>query len=1090
MFGPYANLEELLEATKTPPTGQAAAKVIAPFAKNSKPKMNWKPFDTIEVYKKFREAYTQDEDQLRSIAKNNFVAKAILQAFLVQEFPLKVYVQGIPDGNMPEQISRQFAFALTRQTYEKVITSAISRGHLVRYFYVYLVGGLDRAAWDTIVNQVWTRCEEFIANKSSKETVAHYLKEITSDIKSKYWKEQILGVIKYRVHEASTPGGHAPTELVLTVEHEDPPFEYASGERRNALTASDYQHLMQTPIRSNQPDVRLALHKLYTAYAWDLFDEFVKREATGPEKLIGSLLKQAPLRHQYDAVVHPDRKRVAPPGEMKRDTGEHPFRGFAEGRSKVVGSIKSSEYRFDTVTADPAYRAWLQSDGSVKKPEKQPVDQRDFNTFFPVAPVAPLLENAHYKITFGIHYDNPLLSRDSRGQTYWYANRSQFLQAAYQYAVMTGDRPTIAFFITSKLGSNANEIMSENELSKHHAGPEARDIIKQKDDLVLAFWRHADQGQRAFPILIAKWFGVSPDKYVVPYNPNKDVPENIDPADWHKYRAWVQKTASTKLGLNLSSLHDMSAKDKETMLKLQQHPPGRDHIAGAMALNRTRKFTGERDEKGNPIEPWGVYLIQYALAYGMSDAAATPTFMVPINVIKSTKGTIPPHRTLTKVLRNDLEKLLRTHWPDYKVTNPRYSTGKRAPLSDWKFIAGNPALPFPYPRLVRPLPLADAEVRDKLNAKYPNNVRRTTHGFQIDGVTYDAFVMLVAMPPSVVEKEFNLLKRDGTARQLISDPTMLSRLKGAGSPREMLKRVKSKGLPDEHPENIKGEGTLKQMGLMPRSMGVQFMTNPYEKASQEVDPFKLLNMEKATPLGPEYYLSQIGERWKPKITTILTDAGNVAYRAVTGFEHEQSPEKRKEMYANWLKAVALNMEKSEDALTQLLKDVVAAVDLEHRTTGSDMARRQQLYLDYVRRETAAGGAYKEPQLIYKIKMTEFQAPIGSTGFRNIFLTIKAPSEDIAKLMILYRLLRRSVLNKELGKQMLAISPFTRQRVFPDLNARLLAQWAAAHFIVIAHEGPKGTRFQPPRHHPTTREYAAQRAAVGGEHRFARMLGFK
>jgi len=63
----------------------------------------------------------------------------------------------------------------------------------------------------------------------------------------------------------------------------------------------------------------------------------------------------------------------------------------------------------------------------------------------------------------------------------------------------------------------------------------------------------------------------------------------------------------------------------------------------------------------------------------------------------------------------------------------------------------------------------------------------------------------------------------------------------------------------------------------------------------------------------------------------------------------------------------------------------------------------------------------------------------------------------------------------------------RSKLFPDIHGRILAQWAAAKFIVIASNDPKGVRRIDQRKFYSARSREVQQAAHMGDHRYAKML---
>jgi hypothetical protein len=421
-----------------------------------------------------------------------------------------------------------------------------------------------------------------------------------------------------------------------------------------------------------------------------------------------------------------------------------------------------------------------------------------------------------------------------------------------------------------------------------------------------------------------------------------------------------------------------------------------------------------------------------------------------------------------------LKKLLREHYNKYRFL----SSG------NWHFIKAETHLHFPFARLIRPMVVVSKEKLDKINQKisYPG-IRRTHHGYVIDGIEYSAYAMVVAMPPSVADKEFGLLNRHAYARQIIDEPEMVYRLRRTirghrQSMRDMgLTNVylKLQGLTDEDPDVMMG-----------KSPGVSFHT---KKSLAGTDPIDVLG-KTSTILPTDYYakFNEIGKRWEPIIKSVLDRAGNVVKRTVMGYQSTNDLAQKHSAYIQYIEEVI----KLNPAVRGYLKRYLADLARVRATPGTEqgeMAAAADIFVKYLEREVNPGSGkhYRVPTLINRLGLTEYHAPWGSVHGSSQMMTTKAPSEDVAKLIILHRLLRRSAQNKAVGRVMNVTRFRGRGKLFPDLHGRILAQWASAKFMVVASHDPKGVRRIEQRRFYSARSREVQQAAPMGDHRYAKML---
>jgi nitrogen regulatory protein PII-like uncharacterized protein len=218
----------------------------------------------------------------------------------------------------------------------------------------------------------------------------------------------------------------------------------------------------------------------------------------------------------------------------------------------------------------------------------------------------------------------------------------------------------------------------------------------------------------------------------------------------------------------------------------------------------------------------------------------------------------------------------------------------------------------------------------------------------------------------------------------------------------------------------------------------------------------------------------------------MDSTGEVISRAVEGYEKANDPEERMKIWHQYARKVVLKSKEIEHDIRHYIR-ALAQVRMEKGSAlGAELDANIDTYVRYIRQEVSATGhSYSIPQVVTRLGLATYEAPFASLGVRTQSLKVKAPSAEVAKLLILYRLLRRSASNKELGRAMNIRSKGGAFRIFPDNNARILAQWAAANFLVIRQDDPKSIRRIRAKRVLSREE--RQRGIQHADHRFARML---
>jgi hypothetical protein len=1040
----------------------------------------WKAVDDLEVEELFK-------PRLQTF---NIPTKLAFSALLRVGGNPKMYVRGVPDSEGSIVDSIKSPTSLT--TLAKDVKTVTMEGHPPHSFRVYITGPAPDEFKKLVKNAhtLWLEHEK----KPEVTTLEKVQRVLDQYVRTKMSRPVINCWIEFAVEteEGARPSGHTNTKFSY-VQTGYSVAAHAGGyaaqtpseEEQRWLTTQDRKELKNI---GNVDKLANAVLNRYYHDVWKVFKRYVYDDPYGVVHTIHHELKKGEVRIAYDKTKGKPVPTSATTPEKKYDPSEphknpvlypassgtvydavtkrrtpltHPHQGYVTStnprpRSGVVASIRQTAGDVGNmlISADPKDRVVQHADGSFTRPDPLPPL---VGKMVPESPVKPLVDTEKYKAIFGIYYDHPMIVPKLSRQVYWYGSREQFFRAVFEYAVMTGDRPVLAYHIFGKKGNRANISISRKELELDGSieGRRAQEAI---DKTIEAFHREVKRGVALWPAKIAKWLGVSVDlsQNDIPVNPLRDMPKGkkIDPEGWTKYRNYIRNQSRQVLGLNFQA--QLAKKYiNPTLGQKERYKFSRHEIPARVGLATTVKYTGERDKQGRPVEPWGVYLVEYLLAHktlGMHGS----TYMIPLNIVRANED-IPPRGTLKRWSQAEYMTLMREKFPKYNLHT----------LSNWRFLRARTDHHFPFSRLIR-VSVALEEDLPKINAQLSQrgvrNIQRTTFGYKIDGIEWDAYQMVVAMPPSVAEKEFGLIHRAAYSRLILDEPRIV----------EQLRR------------GVKGNRrSLVAFGLSPVAMSSEFLTSPWSKADpKSIDPNDF--GPTMTILPPGYFQSKIGQQWVPKVHEHLNEAGEVVARAIVGYEHANNPEERMDTWLKYAKKIVEKTNEVEYDIRHYLR-ALANVKMEQRSRlGQELDQNLELYIKYVKREvTPTGGSYTIPVVMYRIGLATYQAPVGSSKVRTDWLTIKAPSESVAQLLILYRLLRRSAANKQLGNAMKIRSAGGKFRIFPDMNARLLAQWAKANFIVIRQDEPKGIRRIAPRIRFDRKDL--DRGAIDSHHLLAKLL---
>ena len=836
----------------------------------------------------------------------------------------------------------------------------------------------------------------------------------------------------------------------------------------------------------------------------------MEKHQAGINAALTAVLKTQDVRAAYDAakghaapVSGPERENVS------RQSGPNPVlyphlktikRAARSGLVTVAGSIRSTDADDGAVmiSTDEHDRRWQRADGSYTRPDPLPAQA---GAWIPAARVKPLIESPEYDVYFGVYYDHPLLSPKTSAQTYWYGSKNLFIRAGTQYGLMTGDSPHLAVRIISKIPPKKNMAISYNEL-KNDQSAYANAVVRQIKQILTSYKNANAEGKQQWLPKVHEMLGneidtTIRDKYYddqeeykppkhkpryptsrprsgKPINPKKRKPDNVDQDKWDAYVKWIRTKGERVLGLRLSAgrqfgstSHFSFTKDRK-LVKI--------NTARARGLAFRREHAGERGPDGTVVERPSLYLVEYLVGYRRY-GSRLGSYIVPINVIRSDVD-LEPRQTATKINDGELRKLMHEKFTRFPISTK----------SDWKFIRGGTY--FPVPRLQR-VSVATEEEEKEFNTaaqrKGVNNIARTTFGYKVDNIEWDAHQMVFVMAPSVAEEKYGFLPKGGYARLLIDDPDILNRIrrtttfKGQGTTTSDLKH------------------SLQTLGIYPKPMHTE---NPYigepgkEKSTSwfqsqdqtEIDPYDM----ESTPLPFGYMTSKLGERLEPKIKVRLDNMENVVDVFVEGFQQANS---YTEQQKHWLEYERKGAQMAGQAEAELMRHLATEAQQtmamgRASKRGRDLYENLRTYIRYVKMAVGPNGhTITVPEIVTKMGMANYHGITTSLGTRNEAMTVKAPSEDLARYMLMLRLLRRSVRNPDMKRAMglrsLSNAP-VKYLLLKNQHMKLLAQWKAMNYLVVKDQDVRGLRDIAPRKYQDKQEYEFAEPYTG-VHRHARVL---
>jgi len=700
-------------------------------------------------------------------------------------------------------------------------------------------------------------------------------------------------------------------------------------------------------------------------------------------------------------------------------------------------------------------------------------------------------------------------------------------------------------------GIKENTYITVRELNQY-SGEEVNKIKAEHRGLIGHFNNAVKEGKRLFPENLALYFKGNEDGEVVNPKQfvGRNVPVDWQPIrgittpQWTAFLKSLRRHLSDKLGFrlgaekNLTVTHsDGSVTNYITRRKIVRGKDGKEEVVAYTETIRRREdiikslrarkrkvWDVKSSESSTPgdKDEWKNYLIIYLLGH-KAYTAQQVTFMLPIVATELPgKGLMPEgdhwsvdentyYRTMHGIGTSaNLGILLnpRGLGGSGDLSRPEFNSGRK-----WHYIPSRLNRAFPYSRMIMPDIVSPDQVKT-VNAQLKNiagdkgigqhPLERTTLGYRYNGYEYRSFYMFVSMPKSVAEKKFKLVSM-GRAKSAINHPGYLKQYKThlskhRGSPMDLgitPRDSKFRGVGDN------AFGFLPKGGL-----------NPFEMSKREMTKL------------PSYYFDHpaFNRKWKSKIDQVERSVHTAIEKYMHLHEkisrsYAGSPEKR-DMFLRKLDQkyerqfslltgitrqaldaymtqfeMGVNIEKKNgimymngDVVTQD-GDVVAQEAFSNLTAVFKPVRKDMA----LKNHTDLKGAPKQivfPEVKTVKNTPTWHAILGhSTTGEAAYTEVKAVTSDMAKLYLMYRLLRSSSRNAALGKLANKNILGTRVKMINFMSQKILFDWAASNFAVVQDSGPKGLKRIPGkiRHHRG--EFSAHRSSRLGEHETARLVGF-
>lgn len=982
---------------------------------------NLKPIDDITIFR----AYKADP----YFSKHNDVYRLIINALAELKMEPEIYVVGYPQSAGPNVFKIKSPTSIAGLARD--VGEATKKGYPPKGFWL-AVTAPDPSALENVINEAhvvwrtgWRKLRDNAESIKDMKTerskfLDHAQTLITKLVRENVERKPILAWIELKLaskqgaRQKRRQGGPTRTELQFErVGHNV--GGYSGGFFTKKPTGAQLQSLRMTNEFANEHLMAIRTAMMDSIYhnVWAAFDHWVQKADDGFIQQMEEKLSSESVRKAYDETQgHTIEKDLRPKAKFTREPG-----------SKVVGSVRGTGSTIGTmiVTASEAERDRQDAQGNWLRRPKLP---KQLGEWVPAEHVTRWLQGDKYEAIFGLYYDHPLVVPIKNKQVYWYSNKNMFHKAVYQYGAMTGQAPVLVYKVFRRTGDRRGMNITRNEIVKDYSKDGQR-FLRGLNEVVASFNRLAKDGVAIHNAEVAKHLGPGVTLHQDDWGDMPYPPEGVDPQGFKRYVDWVRKETRSTLGVNFMRNMPRSLIDPKTQ-RVKRLPHHRHQLPIIKAMYKQHKYTPE-DKK----EELGVYLIEYLLAHSR-DAAQAETFMIPLNVLRSTENYKARMHKVTSIRKSDLMTLLPRAFPGLKVV--------RDPGA-WVYIPPSSRQNLPYARLIRPSTVLGHELPD-VNKRLPERFQRTHHGYMIDGIHWYAYQMFVVMPPSVAETELGLIRRNAFRRTIIDEPSLVDRMRRG----KQGNRV-----------------SLKDFGATTRETQMRFIENPKSYRSEPYDKASLSGADipgivgHKTDLDVNWLLGDNGQTWEPKFEEQVHKVYNFTQRKIVEYTSARTIQDKIAVAKEYLDQMKKFENEVEFDLSTYLQSLLANTRKNMGKAGIDTAKAAQTYIRLAKKEITSDGHYMlVPTVVKDIPLGVYEAHFGIVVKDPLEFSVKAPSDSVARYFILLRLLRRSTTNPDMGKAMDTRAPISQRKIFPDLNARTLAQWAKSGFLVQEQNAPRGS----------------------------------
>ena len=432
----------------------------------------------------------------------------------------------------------------------------------------------------------------------------------------------------------------------------------------------------------------------------------------------------------------------------------------------------------------------------------------------------------------------------------------------------------------------------------------------------------------------------------------------------------------------------------------------------------------------NKEEAWRLYLVEFMLSYKGETPNYTATTILVGDIAHKPREN--PARVKAKDLRDAVQAEL-------DIGN--WSFLRENPLSQWKFHPYSTGHFIPFAKLITKNEMPKKYLRKGLNQKFEragvlNRIKRTRHGYTIDDeFEWDTWVYATLMPESRAERYLG----SGTARDFTKDLAQDKSLIDKINP-------KKKGHLPSKTSNVFAAGAP---SLLRRSGSIEVNPDDVGRPAQiEIDPTTYLT--KHVIRVSQFGTSSIENRVTQAIQEILNLQSSLT-------QADRNPKKATaelQKLTTLIEALEVLSESAIDSDPELKK-------LRREMPHGVISRIKQADPEKIKGWST---------IVLEANLAKYEA-IG--GPSQVLSSVWAPNERVARLIILYRFLRRNP-SKQPSIRGLRVPPkakkFMReikvgnyQNYGALINAMALSQWAAATngtFEVLPVAEPiKGIHFQ-------------------------------